>query len=192
MSLRDFFRRITPAQHHVREHRHFRFMGQMFGERLHSPDIWSLTRRSVAGGVAVGVFFAALPTFGQMLFAAIAAIWFRVNLPVALAFTWVSNPLTMPPFFYISYQLGSRLLGWPLEYKQFHLSFQWIYSVMHDIWLPLLIGCVILGSIATVVSYYVVSILWRLVLMRKRDDRRIKRPFMRKLQDRDETERKDD
>ncbi|MEX0951763.1 MAG: DUF2062 domain-containing protein [Gammaproteobacteria bacterium] len=179
MSLRDFFRHITPARHNVHKHRHYRMIGQVFGKRLHDPELWRLTRRSVAGGVAVGAFIAALPIFGQMLLAAVIAFWLRVNLPTAVVFTWLSNPITFPPFFYVSYKLGNRLLGLPMEYKEFHLSLTWLGSVIHDIWLPLLIGCLIFGIAGAIVGYYTVSGMWRLLLMRKRDHRRTTRPFMR-------------
>ena len=174
MSLRDLFKRYLPEQHTFREHRHIR----LFGELLHDHSIWRLTRRSVAGAVAIGVFCAFIPFFGQMLVAAALAIYFRVNLPIAVVFTWISNPFTFPPLFFVAYRIGSILLDMPMAYTRFHLSYEWFSSVLHEIWLPLLVGSIILGSLGAVAGYYGINLLWRLLLLRKRDLRRIHRPFL--------------
>jgi hypothetical protein len=93
---RRLLRRYLPDHRRIREHRHLQF----FGDRLHDPNLWHLNRRSVAGAMGVGVFVALLPTLGQMAVAAAAAIWLRVNLPLAVAMVWITNPLTMPPIFF--------------------------------------------------------------------------------------------
>ena len=54
MSLRSIFKHYLPAHHKIKEHPHLRH----FGDLLHDPDLWHLTRRSTAGGVAVGLFCA--------------------------------------------------------------------------------------------------------------------------------------
>ncbi len=176
MSLRDIFKRYLPEQHIFREHRHIR----LFGTLLHKHTIWRLTRRSVAGAVAIGLFCGFLPIFGQMLVAAALAIYFRVNLPISVAFTWVSNPFTFPPLFYIAYRIGSTLLDMPMVYTQFHLSYEWFNSVLHEIWLPVVTGCLVLSISGAVIGYYSINLLWRLMLLRKRDERRLKRPFQRR------------
>ena len=51
---------------------------------LHHPNLWHLHRRSVAGGVAVGMFCGLIPGPFQMIGAAIMSVLFRVNLPVAV------------------------------------------------------------------------------------------------------------
>lgn len=182
MSLRDIFKRYLPEQHTFRQHRHIR----LFGELLHDHSIWRLTRRSVAGAVAIGLFLAALPIIGQMPLAAALAIYFRVNLPIAVVFTWASNPFTFAPLFFISYRIGSWLLDIPMEYQQIHLSYEWFSKVLHDIWLPLLIGGVIVGAVGAVIGYYGTNLLWRVLLLRKRDTRRATRPFMKRSESEDE------
>lgn len=179
MSLRDIIKRYMPEQHIFREHRHIR----LFGTLLHDHSIWALTRRTVAGAVAIGVFCAFIPFFGQMLLAAALAIYFRVNLPIAVVFTWVSNPFTFAPMFFIAYRLGSFLLDMPVAYKRFHLSYEWFSSVLHEIWLPLLTGSIILGFFAAVIGFYGINLLWRVMLLRKRDTRKLTRPFMRRHDD---------
>ena len=182
MSLRDLFKRYLPEQHTFREHRHIR----LFGDLLHDHSIWRLTRRSVAGAVAIGVFCAFMPIFGQMLVAAALAIYFRVNLPIAVVFTWISNPFTFPPMFFITYRTGSLLLDMPMAYTQFHLSYEWFSTVLHEIWLPLLVGSLILGGAGAVAGYYGINLLWRMLLLRKRDLRRLHRPFLRREKSEDD------
>lgn len=181
MSLRDLFKRHLPEHHTFREHRHIR----VFGTLLHDHSIWRLTRRSVASAVAIGVFCAFIPFFGQMLVAAALAIYFRVNLPIAVVFTWISNPFTFPPLFFIAYRIGSTLLDMPMAYTRFHLSYEWVSNVLHEIWLPLLVGSILLGAAGAVVGYYSINLLWRLLLLRKRDLRRLHRPFLHRSQDDD-------
>jgi len=175
MSLRDLFKRYLPAQHTFREHRQIR----LFGDFLLDHFIWRLTRRSVAGGVAIGLACGFLPIFGQMVVAAALAIYCRVNLPIAVVFTWISNPFTFAPLFYITYRVGSFVLDRPMEYVQFQLNYEWFSGVLHEIWLPLLTGSLILSASAALIGYYVINMLWRLMLLRKRDERKLTRPFKR-------------
>ena len=53
-----------------------------FGRHLHSPDLWHFGRRSVAGGVGLGLFLCFIPIPIQMMLAIPCAIVLRVNLPV--------------------------------------------------------------------------------------------------------------
>ena len=59
---------------------------------------------------SLGLFVAYLPFPGHMLIAGLSALALRVNIPVAVASVWVSNPATMVPMFYAAYEVGRRLL----------------------------------------------------------------------------------
>lgn len=175
MNLRQLFKRHLPERQRIAQHRHLNFLG----ERLHDPDLWHLSRRSAAGGVAVGVFMAFLPVPIQMLLAVLAAMALRVNLPLAVLFTWVSNPLTMPPMYLLGYKLGATLMGERIRPVHFELSLHWVNEVFVNIWEPLILGCVILGAIAALVANLVVRGLWRLHLVRawqRRKRLRTRRP----------------
>src|SRR3990170_6990731 len=121
MSLRSFFKRYLPEHHKIREHQYIRH----FGSLLHDPNIWPLTRRSSAGGVAAGLFCAFIPLPIHMIVAAAVAILFRVNLPLAVVLTWITNPLTFAPVFYFAYQVGSWLLRVPVQNIAFEFSIRW-------------------------------------------------------------------
>ncbi|MFP4181289.1 DUF2062 domain-containing protein [Thiohalospira sp.] len=173
---KHFFRRLLPSHAHIRDHRHLRWLG----EWLHDPNLFHLNRRSAAGGVAAGVFVAFIPTLGQMAIAALIAIFFRVNLPLAVLFVWVSNPLTIPPMIYAALQTGSAVLGRPMLYAPFEPTLEWVLAELERIWAPLLLGGAILGLAGAAASYLVVRGLWRLAVLqqlrRRRQRTRRQRP----------------
>jgi uncharacterized protein (DUF2062 family) len=171
MSLRSIFKRYLPAHHTIKEHRHLRH----FGDLLHDPDLWHLTRRSTAGGVAIGLFCAFIPIPIQMFFAAGFAILLSVNLPLAVISVWISNPITFAPIFFFSYEVGTWLLNEPIKQIAFELSVQWLTESLVLIWKPLLLGCFILGTLSAILGYTIIIWLWRLTLVRKWNDRRARR-----------------
>ena len=65
-----------------------------------------------ARGLAIGVFIGCLPIFGvQILISVAVASALRGNRFLAVAGTWISNPLTTLPLFWVNYQLGTLLMG---------------------------------------------------------------------------------
>ena len=168
MVLKKFFKRILPEVHQIREHKHL----QIFGDILHDPHIFHLTRRSVAGGVATGLFVCFLPMPGHMILAALAAIRFRVNLPLAVILVWITNPVTMPPIFYLAYKLGSYILDLPHKRLTFELSWQWFSSTFMDIWPSLMLGSLIFATVASVTGYLAIRLIWRLAIINKWEARK--------------------
>lgn len=67
----------------------------------------------VAWGATIGMFVALTPTVGTQMYI-VAAIWmiaryvFRVrfNLPVGVAVVWITNPITVVPFYFIFLKTG--------------------------------------------------------------------------------------
>ncbi|NIP74298.1 MAG: DUF2062 domain-containing protein [Gammaproteobacteria bacterium] len=169
---RKFFKRMMPDHRKVRDHRHL----QVFGRLLHDPNLFHLNRRSVAGAFAVGLFVAFIPVPFQMVLAAMLAIFARVNLPLSVALVWVTNPLTMPPLYYVSYKLGAWLLGTPPRPFRFELSFQWLTSELIEVWQPFLLGCFVAGLIAGVLGYFAVRLFWRWQVIYSYRTRRQRRP----------------
>jgi len=169
MGLRSFFKRVLPPHHEIREHKRL----QVLGDILHDPNIFHLTRYSAAGGVATGLFVAFMPIPGQMLIAAIIAIFFRVNLPLAVIFVWVSNPITIPPLFFLAYKTGATILNEPAKQIAFEFSFEWLGTVGIDIWQALLLGCLTFGTLAAITGYIIIRLLWRLAILRKWEERKL-------------------
>lgn len=164
-------RKITPDHQRIRSHPHM----QVFGHRLHDPSLWHLNRRSASGAFAVGLFMAYIPLPFQMLFAAAAAILFRVNLPLSVALVWITNPITIPPMFYFAYRLGAWSLGLEPVQLVFQPDLGFLLNEMGDIWWPLLFGSLICGITLAAVSYATIRALWRWHLVCELKKRRARR-----------------
>lgn len=156
---KKIFRRYMPDPNSIRDHKYLRMF---FGTLLHDPNLWHLNRRSVAGAFAVGLFNAFMPVPFQMVWSAAFAIWFRVNLPIAVALVWITNPFTIPPMFYSCYKFGAWMLGRPPQKFQFELSVEWLMAELGGIWPSLLLGCLVIGAISALLGYVSIRLLWRL------------------------------
>ncbi len=68
---------------------------------------------TIARGIAVGTFIGVTPTIPFHTSLTILFCWiFRANLIAALILNWlVSNPLTIPMEYYLSWKIGSMLVG---------------------------------------------------------------------------------
>lgn len=159
--MKRWLKRIAPKRAQLDGHRHLR----VFGRLLNDPNLWHLNRRSVAGAVAVGLFVMYLPPVGQMLIAAAFAIYLRVNLPISVVLVWLSNPLTIPPMYYLAYRLGSWILGH--EPRGFDIDFWIHWRNWLEIIAPLSLGSLICGLTCSALGYLSVQALWRWNLMRQ-------------------------
>jgi hypothetical protein len=156
--MKKFFQRYLPPISQIKSHRGLQFLGK----RLHDPSLWHLNRRSVAGGTAIGLFSAFILIPLHTVLAALLAILFRVNLPLAIALVWITNPITMPLLFYFDYLLGSILLRIPRQPLEFQFSSQWFLATVE----PFLLGCLVLSTISALAGYWLIIWLWRLQVNR--------------------------
>lgn len=136
-------------------------MLQLFGTLLHDPNLWHLNRRSAAGAFGIGLFFAFWPVPFQMWLAAAVAIPLRVNLPLAVATVWLTNPFTMPPVFYGAYLVGVKVLGAPEQQFSFQLSWQWVLDSVETIGPAFLVGCAICSVFFGLLGYFSLTYIWR-------------------------------
>lgn len=177
---RKYFRKYLPDHETVRNHKHLR----RFAPLLKHPNLWHLNRRSVAGGVAAGMFGGLIPGPFQILTAAILAIMFRVNLPVAVATTLLSNPFTWPAIIVVAYGIGAFITGdKPTDLQPFR--FDWVAGdwsrLLPQLWEWLigmgesfLLGLLILALILAAAGYAAVQLGWRLhilIYLRRRRSR---------------------
>jgi len=119
-------------------------------------------RRSIAGATFIGLFCAFVPVPFQMLLAAVLAIVTRCNLPLSVAWVWISNPVTIGPMFYFAYRLGAWLLNMEVEVDSIELSFSWLMEHLDDIGYPLIFGSLLCGWVAGVTGFVLVRVAWRL------------------------------
>jgi len=81
--MHERLRRLIPTREQIQNNRWLRWLGPYF----HHPRLWHWSRRGVATGVAVGVFFGFLIPIGQIPFSAAAAVILRANVTAAAART---------------------------------------------------------------------------------------------------------
>ncbi|MFA6064135.1 MAG: DUF2062 domain-containing protein [Gallionella sp.] len=169
--MRHKLRQYLPDHEAIRSNRWF----APFETTLLHPRLWHLNRRSVAGAVAAGMFCGLIPGPFQMLGAAICAVIFRVNLPLAMVTTFYTNPFTIVPLYIVAFAIGKWAL--PGEHKQFVAPpelgesglIDWMHALIH--WMaglgtPLALGLVLLASGLAVVSYFAIRLGWRIYLIR--------------------------
>lgn len=139
---------------------------QIFGDVLHNPNLWHFNRRSVANATAIGLFCAYLPMPFEMLAAALGAILFSGNLPLAIAWVWISNPVTWIPLYTPAYLLGNWLLD-----KEAATAGHVTMNVLIESYAALWLGCLIIGTVASICGWIIVHQLWRLKVRADRADR---------------------
>ncbi len=157
-----------PKPETLQNHKHL----QMFGKWLHKPNLWALNRRSAPPAFAIGLFVAWIPMPFQMVLAAALAIIFNCNIPVAVALVWITNPFTMPFMFYAAYLLGAKLLNHPTQEFAFEATWHWIEASVSTIGPPFLLGCLVLGSIFSIISYFLIKTLWKYSVLFKWSSRK--------------------
>ncbi len=161
---RRMIQRYMPDHERIRNHKSL----GCFGGLLHKPALWHLNRHSVATAFAVGLFFAFVPVPFQMVLAAGGAIYFNGNLPISVAMVWLTNPLTMPPIFYVAYLIGAWLMGHvPGEFNFNEISWEWIQHGLMNMWQPFLLGCLVLGVVSAILGYFTSQIMWRFMVLRR-------------------------
>lgn len=160
---RKLFKRWLPEPAKIRDTQSLQFLGAL----LHDPNLFHLNRHSVSVAFAVGLFVAFLPIPGQIPLAALAALWLRCNLPLAIALVWISNPLTFPVIFYAAYKVGLWFLDAPYIPFSFELSWHWFSSKFVEIWKPLVLGSLIFSVFFSAAGYLLIQGLWRWSVVQK-------------------------
>jgi uncharacterized protein (DUF2062 family) len=161
--MRRYLKRL-PTRDELAAKPWARWMGPI----LRKDSIWGLNRRSVARGVALGLFFGTIIPFGQSIAAAFFVAPLRANIAVAAASTFITNPFTTPLFYLGAYQTGSWLLSG--ERGQFRMpagetfweqavdAWEWLLSAST----PTILGLFVIASVLALTGYVAVNIAWRL------------------------------
>lgn len=157
---RRFFRRVSRS--YLRKERPWYL--KPFAALFSHPTFFSVSRRSIAGAIWIGLFVGLLPVPGQTVLGILAALLLRVNVPIAAVTTLVTNPVTMGPIFYSTYSLGRMILGIPPQDFNIELSWDWVTTNFVAIGKPLLLGSFISATIVASSGYVLVSVLWRLTV----------------------------
>ncbi|MEM1013848.1 MAG: DUF2062 domain-containing protein [Planctomycetota bacterium] len=147
----------------------------LFGSLLLHPRLWHVNRHSAAIGAASGVFWAWICAPVQTVGAFLMSVWGKGNVPIAMAFTWVSNPLTWVPCFWLAYEVGlpltpaERVDGFGTLVSEamdaglidgFVVTGQFLFENLPQLY-PIYVGGVILGIISASATYVAVNTMWR-------------------------------
>ena len=128
--------------------------------------------RDIALGAAIGVFVAFTPTVGfQMLIAALIATLLGANRPAAVIGPWITNPLTIPPIYALTYWIGTFFRKGPaagevyhrmvavvaslkqLSWYAFHKQLTSFLKAGANVFVQMMIGGIIVGLICAGISY---------------------------------------
>lgn len=144
--------------------------------RVLAPELWRFTRRSVPRGVALGLLvgiFLLIPGL-QIAGAAMLALPFRANVPIAAAMTFLSNPATTPFILYGSVYTGNAMLGRSADVSGFMALIEhqagvsewmnWLFSQAAP---ALLIGLLVISVISAAAGYGLSILVWRGWVARK-------------------------
>jgi uncharacterized protein (DUF2062 family) len=163
-------KRWIPTRETLRQSR---WLGPL-AHRLDDDRLWRLERSSVALAVAIGLFFGLLIPFAQFLFAVGTAVALRAHVAIAAACTLVTNPLTFAPIYWAAFKLGSLILDRhdvdsaanQVEAEARVLADQTapiegLWATLQSAGAPLFVGLALMATVAAVLGYVLVSLLWR-------------------------------
>jgi uncharacterized protein (DUF2062 family) len=130
--------------------------------------------RAIAGGFALGTFVAFTPTMGiQFFIVMFLATVLNMNRPAAFVTIWITNVATVAPIYTFNYWVGSffrqgpsvhdvyrTLLELTAQLARMNLwdiidQFKIVMSLGREIFIPLVIGSIIVGTVAAVCVYIV-------------------------------------
>lgn len=169
--MKNKLKQLLPKPQAVYNNRWLRWMGPL----LQHPRLWHFSRKGVALGLALGIFFGLLIPVAQIPAAATMAVLLRANLPTAMASTLVTNPVTFGPVYYGAYKLGGLILGTSTSpqpsaagspsqpmaadtgwREQLGTTLHYLGTVGR----PLVVGLAILATVGGLAVYFLTSALW--------------------------------
>jgi uncharacterized protein len=137
-----------------------------FSRHFLNKRVWKPCQHTVAGGMAVGCFVTLQLFPGQMPLAIFLAAAFRVNIPVALAVCWISNPATFVPIGMFEKHVGEWLLGFVGDPSAAWLASMENQSIAKGLAYAryMYLGGLVGGAILAPIGYVVTYAIWGLVV----------------------------
>jgi len=188
--MKDKLKALLPSPERIQANRWLRWLGPV----LHHPKLWHFSRRGIAVGFALGIFFGLLIPVAQIPASVTVAVILRANVPVAVGSTLISNPATYGPLWYGSYRLGRWILGEPKVSEEEALSAlqgahapgdeaatgwrQWLHR-FGDIGKSLVLVMAVMATVCGIAAYFLASGLWVLRVRWNRRQRLRKREAAR-------------
>ncbi len=131
-----------------------------FLDKYNLPKAYlAINRRMITRGIAIGLFWGFIPMPLQMLAVMAVTPFIRFNVPIAISMVWLSNPLTMPPMYYMEYLTGNLILGRD-GVENIELTLEWFSQNMGDIFIPLYVGTAFYSIVVSGLIYLIFNWLW--------------------------------
>lgn len=110
----------------------------------------------VARGIAVGVFAGCFPFFGfQSIIGIILATLVQGSRISAIAGTWISNPVTYLPIFFLNFKVGQWILRGENNFNPHSTdSLETFLALGPKLVITLIVGCSVVGAISGIISYF--------------------------------------
>ena len=110
----------------------------------------------VALGMAIGIFVAVTPTIPfHTLIALSLAFICRASKPAAAIGVWISNPVTIPVFYYGSYKVGMHVMGICSPFDENRIDISELLNQGVEITVAMITGGIILGVIPGIAAYWI-------------------------------------
>ncbi|MBA4254549.1 MAG: DUF2062 domain-containing protein [Polaromonas sp.] len=173
--MNAWLKKQLPTRESVQHNRWLKWLGPA----LYHPRLWHMSRKGLALGLAIGIFFGFLIPVAQIPFSAATAVLLRANLPVAMGSTLVTNPVTFGPVYYAAYKLGVKLVGEPptvaqnaeevlaqapdpvkQEARSLGQQLARFWAYLTGVGKPLVVGLVIFAVTGGLLVYALTSLLW--------------------------------
>ena len=182
------YKKYLPKKEAILKNRFIKWIGPA----ILNPQLWRFSRKGVALGVGLGIFFGFLIPLAQIPVSAISATILRANVPTAIASTLITNPVTFAPIYVVAYKLGNTLLGEkpnpqsiekvskgitlsdiPEEQQKIIKEKSWFNKVL-SFSKPLVIGLAIFAVAGSLTTYLAILWVWWVWIKIKRKSRRRK------------------
>src|ERR1700719_79235 len=154
---RQFLKRIIPSPATLRE----RWFLRPFAKRITDPQLWTLQRRGVTAAFGAGLAICFVPLPVHLLLATSVAVIWRLNIPVICGTTFLLNPFTAVPAYYLAYRVGAALLHVPRQHFKFVPSWHWFGHSLAPVWEPFVAGCIICALLAGLIGWLSLDLLLR-------------------------------
>lgn len=152
----------APSTTWIQRGKSFRFRNWV--QSLISPED---SAHELSLGMSIGVFVGLTPLFGLHLILIIFVAFvlqrlMRFNKALAVAASYVNNPVTFAPIIWASYQVGAFLIpsaagalnhGLSAPELDWHGGIRALPRILYAMGLPMLVGCLVLGTMMALVTY---------------------------------------
>lgn len=126
-------------------------------QALRKSRCFNSSPEAVSRGVAIGLFYGLTPTVGlQTMMALPTCLLLRGNFPLACMATLVTNPLTIPPAYYLFNLVGGLLYSKSLLSESTATAYPWLDVITSET-LQFALGSLVIATPVAALGYITVN-----------------------------------